>query len=95
MIKSREEYYLQKNGHESPISNEAVKEAITELRAKSLKQIQTETAIKWSARYLAALSLNLDKGILEEYKHEAIEHAALVGSIFLTLIVKQIGEAND
>jgi ATP/maltotriose-dependent transcriptional regulator MalT len=54
--------------------------ALEELRTKSLCDIHRETAIKWAWRSWAAtvLGLLIDR---EEYKHEAIEHAALAGNL--------------
>lgn len=53
-----------------------IKEAIKELREKSIDQIQHETAMKWLARACAAQTLNLGHDVTE-YAHEAMEHAAL------------------
>jgi len=59
-----------------------------ELISKTLKQIQTETAFTWASRAIVAFEnsakvKNPDvamKWLLEaeEYKHEALEHAALL-----------------
>jgi|688.fasta_scaffold28429_20 hypothetical protein len=51
---------------------------VVELREKTLKQIQIETAIKWAGRAAAAASMNLHHDAIE-YAHEAVEHAALAG----------------
>jgi hypothetical protein len=65
-----------------------VKEAIKELRDKTLEDIQRETAWKWASRACAAFQKASEQKSLkdavkwlleaEEYKHEAIEHAALI-----------------
>jgi hypothetical protein len=53
-----------------------------ELAAKTPQQIHQETAISWAARFLAARSMSLH-GETEDYRHEAIEHAALAGDLDL------------
>lgn len=66
-----------------------VEEAKQELSAKTLDQIQQETAIKWAARYAAAYELSNDNTLTTEvydqwvhdqyeYRSEALEHAAQV-----------------
>ena len=64
------------------ISKSAIKEAVEELKIKSYEDIERETAIKWAARAAAACILGKLKEF-EDYRHEAIEHAAFVDSIFL------------
>jgi hypothetical protein len=60
-------------------------EAIDEIRAKTDKIINVETAYKWAGRAVASyLEFNRTEGVewlfrAEDYRHEAIEHAALVG----------------
>lgn len=53
-----------------------IDEARTELRKKSIDDIQRETAWKWAARAVAAVEMGayLDA---HEYAHEAVEHAGL------------------
>ena len=55
----------------------AIEDAIEELEAKDIQQIQVETAIKWCGRAIAAQSLGKEEREITEYAHEAIEHAAL------------------
>lgn len=67
---------------------EFVNEAIKELSDKSYEEIQEETAMKWAARSYVAFEAVLRSDnkkdqmgwfqIAEEYRHEALEHAALV-----------------
>ena len=58
--------------------DEAIADGLAELQKKSLRQIQVDTAYKWSGRACAAAMLGrMDDA--EEYAHEAIEHAALSG----------------
>lgn len=56
-----------------------VESALEELRSKSLKTIQCETAMKWAGRAIAAHFLNRPPEEVTEYAHEAVEHAALCG----------------
>jgi hypothetical protein len=68
---------------------ENVDESISEVKAKTEAQIETETAIKWAARAVACYRHAKEstdqkeqiKWILrgEDFRHEAIEHASLVG----------------
>lgn len=55
-----------------------IEKAMAELKAKSLRRIQAETAVTWAARACAASMLGLKADSIE-YAHEAIEHAALSG----------------
>ncbi len=64
-----------------------IKEAKEELEKKSYRDIQEETAIKWSSRagasYQNVLSASRDQKfptylLAQEYEHEGYEHAALV-----------------
>jgi hypothetical protein len=52
--------------------------ALSELRQKSIDQIQMETAYTWAYRAWAAKELGLERDAAE-YSHEAIEHGALAG----------------
>lgn len=54
-----------------------IQKGMTELRSKTLKQIQVETAMTWCGRACAAASIRPAEAT--EYAHEAIEHAALSG----------------
>lgn len=54
-----------------------VDSAILELKTKSIMDIQKETAYKWASRSIASYKLGNNKDA-EEYRHEALEHAALV-----------------
>lgn len=57
--------------------------AIEELKAVSVVDIQVETAWKWASRAAAAYELSLSDTkpnwiiVGEDYRHEALEHAAL------------------
>ncbi len=64
-----------------------IEEALQEMKEKSYRQVQSETAIKWAGRAGAAFQSVLEVphhekliywSLGEEYEHEAIEHAALV-----------------
>ena len=57
---------------------QAIREALVELRGKTLRQIQVDTAYKWAGRACAAAMMGRHDDA-EEYAHEAIEHAALSG----------------
>lgn len=68
-----------------------IQAALEEVTAKSESQIQIETAYKWAARAIACYRLYGRTGLLhwltraEEYKHEAIEHAAVAEDSCVTL----------
>lgn len=64
------------------LSKSSIKEAVEELKVKSYEDIERETAVKWAARAAAACLLGKLKEF-EDYRHEAIEHAAFVNSAFL------------
>ena len=80
-----------------------VREARFELKKKSYREIQEETAWKWAARAAASYE---NVGTLEgpvkfetyllgqEYEHEAIEHAALISDPDVNL-VKEVQEALE
>lgn len=54
----------------------AITDAKEELRTKNLRKIQTDTAVKWLGRAVAATQMGrADEA--HEYAHEALEHAAL------------------
>lgn len=55
---------------------DAIDAAQTELAKKSLRVIQTDTAIKWLGRAIAAVRMGKTDDA-HEYAHEALEHAAL------------------
>jgi hypothetical protein len=63
----------------------AMHDAMEELSKKSLLQIQTETAITWTGRAIAAYNIYMhtqslaDLTAAEEFAHEGLEHAALAG----------------
>ena len=61
---------------------EYIRRASTELRQKTLNDIQVETAKIWAGRAIVAASLGLAHDAIE-YAHEAIEHAALSGKDWL------------
>jgi hypothetical protein len=70
-----------------------IENAQSELTNKTLVTIQTETAFVWGARALAAYMLwrstNVERllGDALEYRHEAIEHAALAGpSVYMNVV---------
>lgn len=64
-----------------------VNAALKEIKTKSLKDIEYDTAWRWASRAIAALVLanqaQLDDerakwlGLSRDFKHEALEHAAL------------------
>jgi hypothetical protein len=58
-----------------------ISKAATELRDKSMRDIQIETALTWAGRAIVAASQGSDDAV--EYAHEAIEHAALSGDFDL------------
>ena len=54
-----------------------VKRAVHDLRGKTLRDVQIETALTWCGRAVVASAISpSDAG---EYGHEAVEHAALSG----------------
>ncbi len=61
-----------------------IQAAIAELRKKSKADIETETALKWGYRAIAAHVLHLETTSLQwlldahAYEHEALEHASEV-----------------
>lgn len=59
-----------------------ITKAAAELRHKTLRDIQIETALTWCGRACAAALSGTVNGGADaiEYAHEAIEHAALSGS---------------
>jgi hypothetical protein len=62
------------------IPHALILESAAELQAKSEQDIELETAIRWGARAIAAYEMgNFLSG--EDYFHEALEHAALVGDL--------------
>lgn len=65
--------------------------AIVELQQKTLQQIQAETAYKWAYRAWAAYQLNLVHDVVE-YRHEALEHAALCDDDRVLVSVRAIME---
>lgn len=75
--------------------------ALAELQSLSIDDVQRATAITWAGRAVAAYALFEQTGNIyrlldaEEYGHEAIEHAALAGSIvFIEGIRRRIGAAK-
>ena len=64
------------------VDNNSLGNAIKELSIKTLNDIQIETAIVWANRACAAMHLDKIEDA-REYAHEAVEHAALSGSISL------------
>ena len=61
------------------------REALREVASKSDAAIERETAYKWAARAVACCQKYAQTGTshwlrrVEDYRHEALEHAALVG----------------
>lgn len=66
--------------------SEDIVQAEVELRKKTLRQIQYETALKWAARAMVAYRLGATDDA-HEYAHEAAEHAALTGDVSLVEFV--------
>jgi hypothetical protein len=56
-----------------------IERGLTELRGKSMRDVQIETALVWCGRACAAARMRRHDDA-QEYAHEAIEHAALSGS---------------
>lgn len=69
-----------------------VEAGLDELKLKTLKTIQCETAIKWAGRAIAAKFLGKPESEVTEYAHEAIEHAALCG---VDNVLSQVRAAFD
>ena len=67
--------------------NDHIHDAVLELRQKSLHDIQVETALKWTGRAIAAVTLKRPAAEIVEYAHEAVEHAALTGKPDLVVLV--------
>lgn len=74
-----------------------VEGAFREVQEKSDREIESDTAHKWAARAIACFQLHQSTGELRwflrgnDYRHEAIEHAALVedgGATMLALIAE-------
>lgn len=69
--------------------------ADAELRAKSLADIQLDTAYTWASRAVVAMRFYQNTGETRwwsdarEYAHEAIEHAALNGDPVLVQAIEQ------
>ena len=79
------------------VSPTAIQAALTELQQKSDEQIETETAIKWAARALAAWQLATTTGMSLKwltlavcFKSEAIEHGAFGTAGTLAAIQQQL-----
>jgi hypothetical protein len=68
-----------------------LKAAKDELATKTYFEIEKDTAFKWAARAIESYKKAEPSGDLElflnaeEYRHEAIEHAAMVNDNFETL----------
>jgi hypothetical protein len=64
-----------------------IEDSLKELEEKSISDIQKETAWKWAGRAAAAYEKLAETGDwkwendAEEYRHEAVEHAALIGDV--------------
>lgn len=75
--------------------------AVPELRSKSIIIIQGETAVTWCNRAGAAYLLYVEFGQLqwlldaEEYRHEAIEHAALVSPATVATVISNLAEVRE
>ena len=73
-------------------------DAYNEILTKTDKTINIETAYKWAGRAVAAFDQYRKTGTLEwvlrgeDYRHEALEHASLVGDggELLAMLEKQI-----
>lgn len=85
----------------SPEDHQRFTRAVPELRAKSITVIQTETAATWHDRAGAAYLLYIAYGQLqwlldaEEYRHEAIEHAALVSPALVASVIESLAGARE
>jgi len=66
-----------------------VDQAVAELQAKTLEQIQRETAVTWAYRAHAAKLLQRPKDYCE-FEHEALEHAVLCGDDRVIAVVRYI-----
>ena len=62
--------------------------ARNELAARTLRDIQRETALTWCGRACVAAQMGLESDA-REYAHEAIEHAALSGPDDLLGVVRE------
>jgi len=62
--------------------------AFAELKTKSLRDIQMETARIWCARACAAAQMGMLVDAVE-YAHESVEHAALSGDDVLLAHVRE------
>lgn len=75
------------------IERTKIEEAKKEIEAKSLDDIQRETAIKWAYRSIAATELSQGDDeyglMISEFEHEAREHASLCDDLdFLKEVVE-------
>jgi len=66
-----------------------IAQAAIELRTKSQRDIQRETALVWAGRACAAQMIGLQRDATE-YAHESIEHAALSGDDALLCGARQL-----
>ena len=64
-----------------------IRAGLDELSKKSLRQVQIDTALKWTGRAVAAMKLGFFEDA-HEYAHEALEHAALTGDDSLLRVVR-------
>jgi hypothetical protein len=73
---------------------ELVNEASLEIATKSRETIEMETAYKWAARAMASYMRFQKTGSTfllfdaEDYRHEALEHAAMAGASVLNQVHK-------
>lgn len=67
--------------------------ALNELRTKDHDQIERETAVRWAARSVAAMTLGRPEES-SDYRHEALEHAAQVSGDFVDRIALLIDEGR-
>jgi hypothetical protein len=80
------------------ISAQAIQAASVELQQKTLEEIETETAIRWGARALAAWRLATVTSVMSlkwvvaavTYKGEALEHAVCATPGTLAALQQQL-----
>lgn len=89
------------------IRSEEIEAAVAELKEKTLEDIQIETAKKWAARAYVAFGIAAYESdeqmdavswfhVGEEYRHEALEHAALVSDQASSLeLLQEVRKLTD
>lgn len=78
---------VQSEGHRMIPKSYLDKALAEQATGKTLHDIQVETAFTWAARACVAARLDLHEDA-KEYRHEALEHAALSGDDALLKLIR-------